>query len=216
MAGLTSQEMKYEAQIAYEALASADAPGYTDKQWSILLTQAQENLVLSLCRSGMDAEELGRRAISKLIVERSETPDGQHQFIENGWVVSLQDNYLHILKDTAHSNKETQIKVKPVSYDFYHANTENPFYNPTSKEFWRLVGKESVIIVTDGSTLTDYDIIYVKRPVPIIVGEGKATEPIEIEGYTGPKNCELDHSVHRIIVSEAANLALTYTRNVNQ
>ena len=210
MTGLTAQQMKYEAQLAYEALASADAPGYTDKQWSILLTQAQENLVLSLCRSGMDAEELGRRAISRLIEEKSKTPEGAHQFIQNGWVIGLEDDYLHILKDTAYTSSTSGIKVKPVSYDFYHANIENPFDNPTSKEFWRLMGKQSVIVVTNGDALTDYEIVYVRRPEPII------TSNIEIEGYGGPKDCELDHSVHRIIVSEAANLALAYTRNINQ
>ncbi len=211
MAGLIAQEMKYEAQLAYEALASADAPGYTDKQWSILLTQAQENLVLSLCRSGMDAEELGRRAISKLITEKPDPVITPEPNIESAYRVQLENNYLHILKDTA--NKDTanqEVKVKPVSYDFLHSNFENPFTKPYEKEYWRLVGNESVIIVTDGTELTDYYILYIRRPVPIIVDNSV------IEDVVGPKNCELDHSVHRIIVSEAANLALTYTRNVNQ
>jgi len=214
MAGLTANEMKYEAQLAYEALASADAPGYTDKQWSILLTQAQENLVLSLCRSGMDAEELGRRAISKLIVEDDGPVIDIYNMIDSAYRVTLEDDYLHILKDTANQ----EVRVKPVSYDFLHANFENPFEAPTSKEYWRLMGKQSVIIVTDGTELGDYKIIYVRRPKPIIVGstDSVGINLIEIEGYTGPRNCELDHSVHRIIVSEAANLALAYTRNVNQ
>ena len=206
MTGLTAQQMKYEAQLAYEALASADAPGYTDKQWSILLTQAQENLVLSLCRSGMDAEELGRRAISSLIEEKDNLHITADTMIPNGYRASLEEDYLHILKDTANQG----VRVKPVSYDFLHANLENPFEKPTSKEFWRLVGKQSVIIVTDNTDLENYSMVYVKRPEPII------TSDIEIEGYEGPKDCELDHSVHRIIVSEAANLALAYTRNINQ
>ena len=212
MAGLSAQEMKYEAQLAYEALASADAPGYTDKQWSILLTQAQENLVLSLCRSGMDAEELGRRAISKLIEEVTDPVIESYNIIDSAYRVILEDDYLHILKDTA--NQEVQ--VKPVSYDFLHANFENPFEAPSNKEYWRLVGKQSVIIVTNGVNLDSYKIVYVRRPKPIITAAGKSTSPLEIEGYPGPRNCELDHSVHRIIVSEAANLALAYTRNVNQ
>ena len=211
MAGLTANEMKYEAQIAYEALASADAPGYTDKQWSILLTQAQENLVLSLCRSGMDAEELGRRAISKLIVEDDEPAIESYGMINSAYRVTLEEDYLHILKDTANQ----EVRVKPVSYDFLHANFENPFEAPSNKEYWRLMGKQSVIIVTDGTKLEGYKIIYVKRPEPIIV-DIKSKPGIIVEGIEGPRDCKLDHSVHRIIVSEAANLALAYTRNVNQ
>ena len=211
MAGLTANEMKYEAQIAYEALASADAPGYTDKQWSILLTQAQENLVLSLCRSGMDAEELGRRAISKLIVEDDEPAIESYGMINSAYRVTLEEDYLHILKDTANQ----EVRVKPVSYDFLHANFENPFEAPSNKEYWRLMGKQSVIIVTDGTKLEGYKIIYVKRPEPIIV-DIKSKPGIIVEGIEGPRDCKLDHSVHRIIVGEAANLALAYTRNVNQ
>ncbi len=203
MAGLTAEQMQYEAKIAYDALAGDSAPGYTPRQWSILLTQAQERLVLQICASGLDFDELSRRAISKLIEESEfETGDNieEYPFIASSYRVTLETNFLHIIKDTAN-----QVKVKPVSYDFLHANTENPYEKPFDKEYWRLTGKQSVIIVTDGTPLTKYEVIYVKRPVPIIT-DGSVT----IEEVSGVKDCELDPLVHRQIVDEAARLAHTY------
>ena len=121
----------------------------------------------------------------------------------------MSDKFLHILKDTANHS----VKVKPVSYDFVHANSENPFEKPYDREYWRLTGKKSVIIVTDGEELETYDIIFIKRPSPIITAEN-----ITIEEYDDGNvlHSELDPVTHRSIVKEAAKLAFEYTRNVNQ
>ena len=42
---MTAEEMKYEGELLYESIASADAPGYTNKEWSHLLTAGQEKVV---------------------------------------------------------------------------------------------------------------------------------------------------------------------------
>ncbi len=205
MAGLTAPEMQYEAKVIYEAIASSDAPGYTSKQWSVLLTQAQENVVMETLRLGFDFDELRRRVIHSLIEEKTLDSGFQPAFGESAYKVNLEADYLHIIKDTANST----VKVRPVSYDFYHANIENPFESPYKREFWRLTGKDSVIIVTDGSELTSYYIRYLKRPKPIITKDISG----EIENISEETDCELDHSVHRQIVNEAAKLAHAYTSN---
>ena len=72
---MTAREMRYEAEIIYESIASQDAPGYTDREWSVLLTQAQENIILDICKSGLDENELNRRKISKLLKYKSFIPE---------------------------------------------------------------------------------------------------------------------------------------------
>lgn len=208
MVGLTAKEMEYEAKVAYEAIASADAPGYTSRQWSILLTQAQEKVVLSIARDGMDKNEFNRRAIAKLITTQTESaPFGSIPHISNSNDIELESSYLYILQDTANVG----VRLKPISYDYYHMNLENPFEKPYDKEFWRLVSNKGVIVITDGTPLTAYTVTYIKRPKPIITKE--LTTPTAIEGYTNVTDCELDHSIHREIVSVAARLANAYTTN---
>jgi len=208
MAGLTAREMEYEAKVAYEAIASADAPGYTSRQWSILLTQAQEKVVRSIARDGMDKNEFNRRAISKLISTQTAMPPFVSvAHLPNSYDIQLEDNYLYIVQDTANNG----IRVKPVSYDYLHANVDNPFDKPYDKEFWRLSSNRGVTVLTDGTPLTSYVITYIKRPKPIVTKE--LTAATAIEGTTAVTDCELDHSIHREIVSVAARLAHAYTNN---
>jgi len=208
MIGLPAPQMWYEAKVMYEAIASADAPGYTPRQWSLLLTQAQENIVMETLRLGFDFDELRRRVVHSLITTEEIEEEGIEEYkYPNSYSVELEDNYFHIVKDTANFS----VKVKPVSYDFYHANIDNPFESPYEKEYWRLIGKGSVIIVTDGSALENYDITYISRPEPIIVKD--LPEQSAIEGKYEINNCKLDHTIHRQIVAEAAKLAHAYTNN---
>ena len=207
MAGLTAAEMQYEAKVIYEAIASADAPGYTPRQWSILLTQAQENIVLETLHVGFDFDEIRRRILHTLI-EEEEFGESDIDYAEdNRYSVTLNEDYLHIVRDVANTN----IKVRPVSHDFYYANINNPFERPNEEEYWRLIGKNTMTIVTSGVDLTQYNIVYLRRPLPIITIELPGGS--EIEGNSGPQNCELDHSVHRQVVNEAAKLAHSYTNN---
>lgn len=211
MAGLTAKEMQYEAKIVYEALASADAPGYTDRQWSILLTQAQEKVIIEIINEGLDKNESNRRAISKLLTPVTlNLKDLPTSFWPNSKLISFPEVYFHMVYD----NIDDTIKLKSVSYDYVNANLSNPFENPNEKEFWKVVSNEGIIIITDGVTeISKYKLIYLKKPIPIITKEN-----IEIEGYkvTGAENqisCELDPIIHRRIVERAGRLAEAYVNN---
>lgn len=50
---MTPLEMKYEAELLYESIASADAPGYDNKEWSHILTMAQEEVVKRIIDNGL-------------------------------------------------------------------------------------------------------------------------------------------------------------------
>ena len=211
MAGLTAKEMQYEAKVVYEALASADAPGYTDRQWSILLTQAQEKVIIEITNEGLDKNEVNRRAVSKLLTSFTQNlKDLPVSFWPNSKLISFPEAYFHMVYD----NIDDVIKLKSVSYDYVNANLSNPFENPNKDEFWKVVSSRGIIIITDGITeASRYKLMYLKRPVPIITKEN-----IEIEGYSADEitrqlNCELDPIVHRRIVERAGRLAEAYVNN---
>jgi hypothetical protein len=213
MAGLTAREMQYEAKIVYEALASADAPGYTDRQWSILLTQAQEKVVMEIINEGFDKDETNRRIISKLLTRESiDRPAvGFRPYIFNNSIqIELPEDYLHI----AYDNVNGDISVKAVSHDFIDANIKNPFEKPYPEEFWRVVAENNVVIVTDGTTeVNKYNMVYIKKPEPIITRVNITIEGIEAETTDGQRHCKLDPIVHRRIVERAGRLAEAYVNN---
>jgi hypothetical protein len=220
--GLTAPEMKYEAQIIYEGIASATAPGYTDKEWSVLLTQAQEKIIRKLLDSGLERNEFTRKAIGSLIRHRDLTTfDVGPSSYPYSYSVILPDNpelkILGIMTEyidgTLNSVSKSNVKVKPISYEYYWSNHNNPFRKPSSTEdgyFWRLdlnnedLNQSSSLIITDGTIPYTYKMDYVERPTPIIITTLTGTT---IEGESDQMDCQLHHSIHRMIVKEAATLA---------
>jgi hypothetical protein len=212
MAGLTAKEMEYEAKIVYESLASGDAPGYTSRQWSILLTQAQEKLIKKIISIGFDKDEKNRRIVAKLLgnyfwTSGPNIPELRSYKWPNSRIVIVPENYYHIVEDVVNDD----IRVVPVSYDYVHTNKNNPFDNPNKDYFfWRVIHPSGVILVTDGTKIEKYSMVYLKRPKPIVTKDLTETP---IQGVGLQTDCELDPIVHRDIVEYAGKLAKLYAND---
>jgi hypothetical protein len=205
---MTAIEMQYEAKIIYESIASADAPGYTDRQWSIILTQAQEKVVLEICNDGLDKNESNRRVVRNLHKTVEIDGDKIYEDVLFGYYhVIFPSDFLHPLKEVANYSA----RVKAVSYDFVESNKKNPFEKPSKDIFWKLFHSEGATIVTNGQQLLFYTMDYISKPKPIITKD--LPTGAAIEGFTDRRDCELDESVHRIIVDRAGKLAFAYTEN---
>lgn len=217
--GLSAAEMKYEAQIIYESIASAHAPGFTDKEWSVLLTQAQEKVVKNIIKDGIDRNEENRRAIETLIKPATfGVAAYSGSVFPNAYTLvkaSNSDNIFHLIDEFALVGT-AYIKIKPITYEYYFSNHNNPFRKPSIDEdgyFWKLVQtagttSTSEIIITDGSIMTQYKCIFVQRPTPIIITA--LTDGTTIDKLSTQTDCALHHSVHREIVKQAATLAFAY------
>ena len=54
---MTAEQMYNEFEIAYEAIASGDAPGYEPYEVSILLTEAQDLVIKELISTGIEYDD---------------------------------------------------------------------------------------------------------------------------------------------------------------
>lgn len=233
MAGLTASEMMYEAKVLYESMASADAPGFTPREWSVLLTQAQEKVVNELCLL-LDKNEFTRKQLANLlnyghISGGSITSAVSITGYNNSSIVSLTSlnetvngfiyKPLFFYEQRGHTATLTNIKIKEVDQEYPWSNLDNPYKRPGKLTFWQLPYKDdSVIVITDNGSLTHYYTAYIKKPYPIIVPDTAYTINMTLEGYnlfsgTNPDsqlirnygvNCRLHTSLHRTIVQEAA------------
>ena len=218
MAGLTAPEMWYEARLLYESIASADAPGYTSRDWSLILTQAQEKVLRDIIDEGVeknDTNKLILSPITKTISNLSIAADTS-VVIPNAYsVVENTFNPFHIEAEFVYNSAVTPtnlIPVKPIEWDDYGILIDNPYEKPsTNVIFWKIVTDGKVVIVGDGSVVNKYLVTYIARPVPIVVDTLSA--PQAIEGITTITNCSLHHSVHRKIVEKAASLANAYIKD---
>ena len=141
---MNATQMKYEAQLLYESIASADAPGYTSKEWSFLLTAGQEKVVKDIIDKGLDEEERYRKAISSLLIPMSVTGGSLVDYsttLPNAISVDLDADCLGTTMERGViSYGGTQIvKITPDKLDFYMANINNPLKKPDKRHtFFRL------------------------------------------------------------------------------
>lgn len=224
---LSATEMLYEAKVLYESIASADAPGYTNLQWSILLTRAQHNIVNTLISEGYDKDERHRAGLSTIFRPFSTlNPTARVDVNPNVFQFNVDVNkaimatYTERCKYTL-SNVDCYADIIPVEWDYYKMNIDNPFEKPDKTYFWGLVGAKSTtdysyskLVITPG-TINGVAVVPVELltmaftyPEPIIVNAS-----VTLQGVTGLTHCTLHASTHRSIVEQAANLASAYSKD---
>ena len=233
MAKLTAAEMQREAKLIYESIVSGDAPGYTPREWSELLTQAQEFVIQEIIEKGFDRNEKNRKSIDRLIKSATITGGSiSAGHLDNSFTINLETDYYHIINkyvDVQDSVPATfeKIKTVPISHQAYKSNINNPFRKPFVDNnnndglIWELVYNDSsnrqiLVIVPNGYTVTNVYLDYLKDPEPIVVPYNYTSgtiEGLDLTTVTTGQNCELSSIVQRDIVKKAANLAAAYTRD---
>jgi len=206
---MTAAEMKYEGEILYESIASGDAPGYTNKEWSYLLTAGQEKVIKDIIDKGLDREEKYKKAISPLL-----TPEVAATLTDN--TTNLPNSVRTVITSTltypvlgvtmercvveiSDNPVVTKIvTVKPISHDYYMANIRNPHKKPNKKYvYWRLDeyvdGAKVHVLITDIADVDivdetvdiSYKYVAIAKPRPIIVPDANyATGSIDGENFS--------------------------------
>ena len=215
MSGLTAKQMVYEARILFESIASNDAPGFTDREWSVLLTNAQNKIVYEIYKLGFDKDEESRGIISSLL-EPLTISDFTEAELPNSFKVTLPRDCMYITMDRCYLKNNVPVRLITMHQEAYFTNIDNPFLKPSKQKFWKIVNDDSRLIITDGSVPVQYKGQYIKRPHPIIVSDlpvDKGIESIDGQEVIVQSDCKLHPNVHRRIVEVAAKLAYAATLN---
>ena len=234
---MTAEQMKYEFEVGYDFITNFQAPGLNNKEISTFLTIAQEELVFELYNTTSHYTEELKKSLSKLKTSQTITGVSISAGIDypNSYIVSLASDALLVYNESvdlqtglAHfypSRTLSNIAVKPVDDDYYHANKDNPFKRPTIERVWRLdngvsQGKRHVYIVEANTSVVKAIIHYYKKPAPIIIADSAyvvtdgAIDGVNWNSYTASSsNCELDPIMHRRIVARAVKLAYAATKD---
>lgn len=222
---MTVQEFSNEFDILYNNIMSNQAPGLDEYEKSVFLTQAQED-VIRACYQGTSAglgpfenTELVRRELSNLIktsnINTFETVPTQ---FGEGKAYTLPSEAMYIIQEYYTDSNENPISVVPVTYDEIQKIKSNPFRGPSKNRILRLdYGEGKVILIIDKNLIEtyagsspEYVVSYIKKPYPIILTDLSGSN-LSINDKTSPLDnnnpCELSSSIHRLILTQAVQLA---------
>lgn len=149
---MTAEEMKYEFEVISEIIANFNAPGYTDREISTVLTAAQYEVVnkrLSAINPAIkdtieETEMVGQELGIGVITDTVKSPlitKSEETFDSNSYRIQIPKSSYYILAEQLHyfnSTGETIFKIKPISHSFYMQNYKNTFKRPSEEELWRL------------------------------------------------------------------------------
>lgn len=219
----TAQEWIQEFDLLYNGINSNIAPALDDYEKSVFLTMAQEEIVKTLYSGGatglegFESSEQLRRALNVLLQSyESEIFD---DVTDNMVTLVLPKDVLYIVYETINSNNKYKI-VTPVTHDNLYKTQQNPFKGPTNTRTLRmdigttLVNENQEQVVKQTIQLIGvqngdkYVMKYIRRPQPIILTDLTGTYDY-INGKQALSLCELDESLHRVILQSAVQLAIT-------
>lgn len=229
---MTTQELKNEFLIHYNAIASNSSPGLDDYEISVYLTKAQLELIKDYYdplsnrkKTGFETTEKRRSDLKGLIKSfRTNTSttneNGLHSTskffdLESDVFLIIHEQYQVVSSDC---NNGELLKVIPITHDEYNIQIDNPFKNPDSKTVWRIDSsydndKTVIELISPFNILNSpyYSVRYLKYPKPIIVGDLNTLFPsddLSIDGLSTVTECELGEGIHREILDRAVELAL--------
>ena len=236
---MTNQEFRNQFDISYNAIASNSAPGIDDYELSVYLTKAQLELVKNYYdplsnrkQKGFEATEKRRRDLNQLVkdyktsttITNSSNINSEAKFytVPNDLFLIVNEK-AKITSEDCYNNKT--LTIKPISYDEYDVQIDNPFEKPDSSNAWRLdisnINNSKVVeIISPYNVLgsLEYQVRYIKYPKPIIITNLNTTFPsdnLTIDGIFVETPCELNTEICREILDRAVLLATADYRPQN-
>lgn len=218
---MTTQEFSNEFDTLLNSYYSQIIPGeqfskadlvLDEYEKSVFLTQAQEDIVLSLYNGTLlgdpfESSEASRRYLDKLI--KSSNPslsNTSNKLSENSYIYNLPEDLWLITYE--HLTSESKIiEVIPIKQDDWHRIKKNPFKGPNDKRAIRLDSGNNTVEIISTKTPSEYLIRYLSKPKPIILEE--LPEDLSINGDSDKNTCELHESLHRLILERAVQLAIS-------
>ena len=225
---MTCEEFSLEFDLLYNNIMSNKAPGLSEYEKSLFLTQAQESIVLDIY-SGKYGDSFERTEETKsylnILIKQKEY-GGINRTDENSMksegdkldtrsvFITLPEDLWFRTGETAtiidnsykcHSDGLREVTVLPVTQDTFVRTKRSPFRGPNEKRILRLDSTNKQVELISNYEIYSYTIRYLSRPEPIILVQ--LPQGLTIGGKASPQTCLLNTAIHRAILSKAVLIA---------
>lgn len=215
---MTTTEFSIEFDILYNNIMSNAAPGLNEYEKSVLLTQAQETIVLKLYNGTLNADSFEATEEVKSYLESLVKPVTLTNTItgegisKKSKIYSKPEDLWFIVYEAAEIESESLgcknkniVEVQPITHDSYHQISSNPFKRDNDRRVLRLMYSDSLELISDYD-IPSYYIRYIRKPNPIILTDLDEYD-VSIDGKTDVTECELHPALHRLILTTAVQMA---------
>jgi hypothetical protein len=211
----------YNTQAQFGNEASKREITLDEYEKSVFLTEAQEELVLSLYTGknsysdSFESSEEVRRYLANLVEEVKLKPITNTQGIPLGvtstskFFTLPEDLWFITLETVAVSDSRCPsrtLKVYPTKQDEYLSIRDNPFRGANDRRALRLDLSEGNVEIICKYTVSEYYVRYVTKLYPIVLTD--LPDGLSINGVDYQMGCTLHEALHQKILERAVTLAL--------
>lgn len=209
---MTISELSAEFDILYNNITSNQAPGLSEYEKSVFLTQAQEAIITELyngnIKDSFESSEALTRYLSSLVTQTNQndlSTTSTNSLYNNSVEVTLKDDVMFIIYEQVKVDGNIAIVV-PTTHDTLYSIINNPFKGPNNRRVLRVSKSNNVVeLYSNGGNLADYIYRYVKKPAPIIL-EDLTTDTINGKD-SATTTLDIPEVLHRAILLRAVQLA---------
>ena len=222
---MTCGEFSLEFDLLYNNIMSNKAPGLSEYEKSLFLTQAQESIVLDIY-SGKYGDSFERTEETKsylniLIKQKEYEGTDENSIKSEGDKLDTRSVFITLPEDLwfrtgetatiidnsykCHSDGLREVTVLPVTQDTFVRTKRSPFRGPNEKRILRLDSTNKQVELISNYEIHSYTIRYLSRPEPIILVQ--LPQGLTIGGKASPQTCLLNTAIHRAILSKAVLIA---------
>lgn len=225
-------EWRTEFDLLYNNIMSNQAPSINDYEASVVLTQAEEEIVVTLFtgrrlhpfESTEEVTQYLAPLVEQCVLTTPMSVQQDAKLNKNSYFFKLPDNLwfktlerVTIADDALSCNgsSERQVTVVPVTQDEYDRTINNPFKWGNDRRVIALTPEEKVVELISSYKINSYLLRYLRRPKPIILTDLSGTG-LSINGETSEQDCELHEALHRSILVRAVEIAKSIWANSAQ
>ena len=218
---MTCEEFSLEFDLLYNNIMSNKAPGLSEYEKSLFLTQAQESIVLDIY-SGKYGDSFERTEettsyLNQLLKQRTydsgEFTEGNKLDTRSIFVTLPEDIWFktgetaYIIDDFYKCNVDglREVMVFPVTQDTLVRTKRSPFRGPNERRILRLDSSKHRVELISNYPITSYTVRYLSRPEPIILSD--LPQGLTIGGKSSAQTCLLNTAIHKAILSKAVLIA---------
>lgn len=209
----TSEDWSLQFDLLYNNISSNQAPGLTEYEKSVFLTQAQEAVILDLYKGTLGdsfetTEEVTRYLSSLVKINYPDdddvkvlqvTKEGMNMSAyilpEDVWFITYQSGSIKVGENTR------DVIVVPSRQDSLYKDLNNPFKGPNKNKILAISEEGSIILYSKYPINTFY-IKYLKRPNPIVLEDSE----LEVNGVSD-FDVEIPESLHNQVLIRAVQMA---------